>query len=77
VPYTKGIDFNELEETMLQSFEGQEQCTLERLNEFNKEQCISIKVFLEYMKQYKDELYESHNPEIVLERYWNKATENE
>jgi len=48
---------------------------LERLNEFNKEQCSAIKMFLEYMKKYKDELYESHNPEIVLERYWDEATE--
>ena len=66
------INFDELEETMLKSFEGDKQWKLERLNEFNKEQCIAIKMFLEYMKKYKDELYESNNPEIVLERYWSK-----
>ncbi|MDR1461091.1 MAG: hypothetical protein LBI78_05545, partial [Campylobacteraceae bacterium] len=36
--------------------------------DFNKEQCKSIRDFLEYMTKYSDELY--NDPQIAIERYW-------
>ena len=65
-------DYDYLKESMLKTFERDRQWIYELLNEFNMEQCCAIKMFLEYMQKYEDELYESNNPKIVLERYWNK-----
>ena len=64
--------YDELQQSMLKTFDIDKQTVYDRLNEFNKEQCGAIKMFLEYMQQYENELYESNNPKVCLERYWNK-----
>jgi hypothetical protein len=68
-------EYDELKEAMLNTFERDKQETYELLNEFNDEQCNAIKIFLEYMQKYESELFESNNPKIVLERYWNRKFE--
>ena len=61
---------------MLKNFDNHfkecQETFFKRVNEFNIEQCKAIKLFLEYMEKYTDELYESHNPKTCLERYWKK-----
>jgi hypothetical protein len=67
-------EYDELQKIMLKTFDRDQIEKYELLNQFNKEQCMSIKMFLEYMQKYENELYESHNPQLVLERYWNKTS---
>jgi hypothetical protein len=69
---TDTIDYNKCEKMALDFFERDRKIFYERMNEFNNEQCKAITLYLEYMKQYKNELWENNDPQIALDRYWNK-----
>jgi hypothetical protein len=65
---TNTLNYDEYMEMGLQFFEENQKGFFERINEFNKNQRNVIKMYLEYMQEYKDDLY--YDPKIALERYW-------
>jgi hypothetical protein len=62
------IDFNEVLQNSLKMKNKSVHDFIEYMNGFNREQCIAIKSFLEFMIQYADDLI--YNPQIAIERYW-------
>jgi hypothetical protein len=67
----KTINYGEYDayiKTSLQSFEETREYFFEKANEFNKGQRNAIKMYLEYMEKYQDDLY--NDPKVALERYW-------
>jgi hypothetical protein len=62
------VDFNEFLQNSLKGMNKEIHDFIDCMTGFTKEQSTAIKLYLEYISQYSDDLI--NNPAIALERYW-------